>query len=150
MQLSTPIILPPLLRRHWPLAALFGALLLALLWGALWPLRGGSHELLLEVPPGARGVPPELRLTAGVRDVLLLRNRSGRPLVFGPLQLAPGAQVRLPFGEEGEQAIPMPLLAGGVLRVRVLRLPDPGWERLRWRLANLGEAVRTLPLQGPE
>lgn len=142
--------LPPSLHRHWPLTVLLGALALALLWGALWPLRGGSHELLLEVGPGARATPGEVRLTAGVRDVLLLRNRSGRPLVFGPLQLAPGAQVRLPFGEEGEQAIPMPLLPGGALRVRVLRMPDPGWERLRWRFANLGDAVRGLPLQGPD
>jgi hypothetical protein len=141
---------PPLLQRHWPLALVLGALVLALLWGALWPVRGGSHELLLDVPPGARGVPREVRLTAGVRDVLLLRNRSGRPLVFGPLQLAPGGEVRLPFEEKGEQAIPMPLLAGGALRVRVLRSPDPGWERLRWRFANLGDAVRGLPLQGPD
>ncbi|MCD2515273.1 hypothetical protein LQ564_02985 [Massilia sp. G4R7] len=146
MQLSSL----PLLRRHWPLALLSSLLGLALLWGALWPLGGGSHELLLEVPPGARGVPAEVRLTAGVRDVLLLRNRSGRPLVFGPLQLAPGAQVRLPFGEEGEQAMPMPILQGGVLRVRVVPMPSPGWERLRWRFGNLGDAVRTLPLQGPD
>ena len=138
-----------LLRRHWPLAALAAGLLLVLLWGMLWPVRGDSHELPLDVR-GGQETPTAVRLTLGVQDVLLLRNRSGRPLVFGPLQLAPGAQVRLPFGEQGEQMIPMPLLAGGVLRLRVLRLPDPGWERLRWRLANLGDAVRTLPLQGPE
>lgn len=141
---------PPFLHRHWPLAALLGALVLGLVWGALWPLRGDSHEVLLEVPAGARGVPLDVRLTAGVQDVLLLRNRSGRPLVFGPLQLAPGGEVRLPFEEEGEQAIPVPVLPGGLLRVRVVRMPDPGWERLRWRLGNLGSAIRHLPLQGPD
>lgn len=140
----------PFLQRHWPLAALSGALVLALLWGALWPVRGDSHEVLLDFPPGGRGVPLEVRLTAGVQDVLLLRNRTGRPLVFGPLQLAPGAQYRLPFEEEGEQAVPVPVLPGGLLRVRVVRLPDPGWDRLRWRLGNLGSAIRHLPLQGPD
>lgn len=141
---------PSFLQRHWPLAALLGAFALALLWGALWPVRGDSHEVLLDFPPGARGVPLEVRLTAGVQDVLLLSNRTGRPLVFGPLQLAPGARYRLPFEEEGEQAVLVPALPGGVLRVRVVRMPDPGWERLRWRLGNLGGAIRHLPLQGPD
>lgn len=140
--------LPHLLRLHWPLAALAGALLLVLLWGMLAPLRGASHELLLEV----RGPqsPAAVRLTLGVQDVLLLRNASGKLLVFGPVQLAPGGEFRLPVEAAGEQVIPCPVLPGGVLRVRVVPMPDPGMERLRWRLANFGHAVRTLPLQGPE
>ncbi|MFC0253447.1 hypothetical protein [Massilia consociata] len=141
--------LPPALRRHWPLAALAGALLLALLWGALAPLRGASHEVPVEIGPGAAG-PSTVRLTLGVQDVLLVRNRTGAPLVFGPVQLAPGAEFRLPVEEAGEQAIPCPALAGGVLRVRVVAAPDPGIGRLRWRLANAGHALRTLPLRGPE
>lgn len=142
--------LPPALRRHWPLTGLAGLAALVLLWGALAPLRGDGHELLLELAPGGRGAPSAVRLTQGVRDVLLLRNRTGAPLVFGPLQLAPGAEFRLPFEETGEQAIPCPLLPGGVLRVRVVRMPDPGWERLRWRLGNVGNAIRMLPVQGPD
>jgi hypothetical protein len=136
------------LQRHWPLASLAAALLLSLLWGMLAPLRGDSHELLLEV----RGPesPAVVRLTLGVQDVLLLRNASRKPLVFGPVQLAPGAEFRLPVEEAGERAIPCPVLPGGMLRVRIVPMPDPGWERLRWRLANLGHAVRTLPLQGPD
>ena len=34
--------------------------------------------------------------------------------------------------------------------LRVVPMPDPGLDRLRWRLANLGQAIRTMPLQGPE
>ncbi|MEX5744939.1 hypothetical protein AB3347_04550 [Massilia sp. X63] len=139
--------MPSLLRLHWPLAALGGALLLVLLWGMLAPLRGASHELLLEV----RGpdAPAAVRLTLGVQDVLLLRNATRKPLVFGPVQLAPGGEFRLPVEEAGVQDIPCPALPGGVLRVRVVPMPDPGMERLRWRLGNFGHALRTMPLQGP-
>ena len=136
------------LHRHWPLAALAAILVLALLWGALAPLRGASHELLLDIVDGAH-TPAQVRLTLGVQDVLLLRNRTRAPLVFGPVQLAPGAAFRLPVDEAGEQAIPCPVLPGGMLRVRVVPMPDPGLERLRWRLGNLGNAIRTLPVQRP-
>ncbi|KFI08593.1 hypothetical protein [Massilia sp. BSC265] len=141
--------LPELLRRHWPLAAMAGLLLLVLLWGMLWPLRGDSHELPLEVRRG-QDTPAAVRLTLGVQDVLLLRNSTGAPLVFGPVQLAPGGEFRLPVEEAGEQAIPCPALPGGVLRLRVVPMPDPGLARLRWRLANFSHAIRTMPLQGPE
>jgi hypothetical protein len=66
------------------------------------------------------------------------------------VQLAPGGEFRLPVEEAGEQEIPCPALPGGVLRVRVVPMPDPGMERLRWRLAGLGHAIRTMPLQGPD
>ena len=136
------------MRLHWPLTALAGGLLLALLWSALAPVRGASHELLLELAPG--NIPSAVRLTLGVQDVLLLRNRTGAPLVFGPVQLAPGGEFRLPVEEAGEQTIPCPALPGGALRVRVVPMPDPGLERLRWRLGNLGNAIRTMPLISPD
>ena len=138
----------PVWRRHWPLTLVGGGLLLVLLWGALAPLRGNSHELTLDIAPGS--MPSTVRLTLGVQDVLLLRNRTAAPLVFGPVQLAPGGEFRLPVEEAGEQAIPCPALAGGALLVRVVPMPDPGFERLRWRFGNLGNAIRTLPLQGPD
>ncbi len=138
----------PVVQRHWPLAVLAAALLLALLWGMLAPLRGAGHELLLEV----RGpdTPAALRLTLGVQDVLLLRNATAGPLVFGPVQLAPGGEFRLPVEEAGEREIPCPVLRGGALRLLVVPMPDPGLDRLRWRLGNIGHALRTLPLQGPD
>jgi hypothetical protein len=132
-----------------------------MLWGALAPLRTPSHERgftfhAAGVPaPGAAGqrttaLPRAIRLTLGVQDVLLLRNRDRRPHVFGPLQLLPGQEFRLPFEQAGTYAIACPDVAGGTLTVHVVRLPDPGWDRLRWRVEALGQALRTLPLVAPQ
>lgn len=142
-----------LLRRR-PFAALAGALLLLVLWAALAPLREPSHERSFTFPRAgtdgrALALPREMRLTLGVQDVLLLRNLDRRPHVFGPLQLRPGQEVRLPFEHAGNFPYACPDVAGGTLLVRVVPLPDPGWERLRWRLGGLGHALRTLPLVGP-
>ena len=138
---------------------LAGAFLLALLYGAVAPLREPSHERSFTFPrPGASAVaaarlqalPRDIRLTLGVQDVLLLRNLDRRPHVFGPLQLRPGQEVRLPFEQAGQYLYACPDVAGGVLKVSVVRLPDPGWERLRWRFGALGHALRTLPLVAPQ
>ena len=139
---------------HRSFPVLAGAALLVLLWAALAPLRKPSHERSFIFPRTQAGgralaLPRELRLTLGVQDVLLLRNLDRRPHVFGPLQLRPGQEVRLPFEQAGTFSYACPDVAGGTLLVRVVPLPDPGWERLRWRLGGLGHALRTLPLVGP-
>jgi len=141
------------LKRHWPLTVLAGLCGLALLLGMLAPLRGGSHELLLAFPStagGALALPTEIRLTRGVRDVLLLRNDGGAPVVFGPLKIGPGRELRLPFGEAGLYAYACPPVAGKMVRVRVVDAPGPGWGRLRWRLDDLRQWVRYLPLMSPD
>lgn len=135
--------------------ALAGAALLVLLWAALAPLRQPSHERSFTFPKaGANGralaLPRDIRLTLGVQDVLLLRNLDRRPHVFGPLQLRPGQEVRLPFEDAGIFPYACPDVAGGMLLVHVVPLPDPGWERLRWRLGAFGHALRTLPLVSPQ
>jgi hypothetical protein len=144
-----------LLRRvRWTLLA---GLLLALLWAALAPLDYPTRERPLEFPRGAavlRGsavlVPGEVRLTLGVRDVLLLRNRDLVPHVFGQVLVLPGHDFRLPFEQAGSFPFACDAAPGARVMVRVLPEPDPGWQRLRWRLQALVEAVRELPLQGPE
>ncbi|MGJ9416929.1 hypothetical protein ACHAC9_04060 [Massilia sp. CMS3.1] len=154
--------LHPILHRHWLPCAFIGALLLALLWGALAPLRTPSQERSFTFPapgraqaagplPGrALALPREIRLTLGVQDVLLLRNLDRQAHVFGPLHLLPGQEFRLPFEEAGAYAYACPDVAGGSLTVRVVRLPDPGWDRLRWRLTAFAQALRTLPLVAPQ
>lgn len=143
-------------RLQWALAAVLSA---ALLWAALAPLHYPTRERLLEFPHGAavlRGqagpvlVPAELRLTLGVRDVLLLRNRDLAPHVFGQVLVLPGHEVRLPFEQAGDYPFACDVAPASKVMVKVLPQPDPGWARLRWRLAALLDAVRDLPLRGPD
>ncbi|MGJ7918832.1 hypothetical protein ACI48D_25615 [Massilia sp. LXY-6] len=156
MHASDSIPSASLLRRlQWSLAAVVFA---ALLWAALAPLRYPTRERLLEFPRGAavlRGhtgpapVPAEVGLTLGVRDVLLLRNHDLAPHVFGQVLVLPGHVVRLPFEQTGDYPFACDAAPASQVMVRVLPQPDPGWPRLRWRLAALLEAVRDLPLQAP-
>lgn len=140
-----------LLRRlQWALAAILGAVLL---WAALAPLRYPTRELPFEFARGldsaAAPVAAEVRLTLGVRDVLLLRNRDRVPHVFGQLLVLPGHELRLPFEQAGDYPFACDAAPSSTVTVRVQSRPDPGWRRLRWRTAALLEAMRTLPLQGP-
>lgn len=143
----------PFLQRHWPLSAPAAAIGMIVLWSMLAPVKGGSHQLMLAFPPGVTvggmAVPREIRLTRGVQDVLLLRNNDRVPIVFGPLKLAPGREVRLPFGEEGVFDYVCPPVLGKVVRVRVVAAPGPGWARLAWRLDSLRQSIRYLPLRSP-
>jgi len=116
-------------------------------WAALAPLRYPTRELPLAL---AAGVPDEVELALGVRDVLLLVNHGRTPHVFGQVRVAPGGTFRLPFEEAGVFVFACDVARGSRVTVRVGPHPDPGWPRLRWRLRALVEAVRTLPVQGPE
>lgn len=134
-------------RLQWGLA---GSLLILLLWGALAPLGAETRERPLEFRRGASSLPAELRLTLGVSDVLLLRNRDRAPHVFGQVLVAPGHVFRLPFEQVGDYPFACDAAPGARMLVHVLPEPDPGWRRLRWRLQALFEDLRELPLQGPE
>ena len=137
-----------LLRRlQWSLAAILGA---ALLWAALAPLHYPTRERPFEFARGAPPVPAEVRLTLGVRDVLLLRNHDRAPHVFGQVLVLPAHTVRLPFEQPGDFPFACDLAPGSRVTVQVLPQPDPGWSRLRWRLGALLEAMRTLPVQAPD
>jgi len=136
--------------------ALAAFLLVLLGWAALAPLRYPTRELGFDFPHTAAHsaasarVPAEVWLTLGVRDVLLLRNRDREPHVFGQLRVLPGHAFRLPFEQAGEFPFACDVAPGARVLVRVLSQPDPGWARLRWRLRTLFEAVRDLPMEGPE
>jgi len=133
------------------------ALVAVLLWAALAPVRYPTRERTFVFPRGAavlRGenvglVPAEVRLTLGVRDVLLLHNRDIAPHVFGQVLVLPGRVFRLPFEQAGDYVYACDATLGQVVTVRVANQPDPGWARLGWRLRSFVEAVRTLPIEAP-
>lgn len=133
-----------------PLVWLLAALLLALAWGALAPLRYPTRELLFELAAGEAMLPSRVRLTLGVQDVLLLKNSGAAAQTVGPLRLLPGQELRLPFEQGGEYQLASSAHAGGQLRVSVAASPDPGWQRLRWRLAALAHAIRYLQPRAPD
>jgi hypothetical protein len=146
------------LRRAWPQWAVAAILLAWLLWAACAPLRYPSHERLVDFAKGSHARPVaggqgaplrEVRLTLGAQDVLLLRNSDTEPLSFGPVQIMPGKDFRLPFDQASETTFACSACPGGQMIVRVVPLPDPGWERLRWRLDAVVHAIRFLPRQGP-
>lgn len=140
-----------LLRRvRWTLG---GAVALVLLWAALAPLDYPTRELPFDFPRGAARssqVAGQVRLTLGVRDVLLLRNRDAVAHVFGQVLVLPGHAFQLPFEQAGNYPFACDAAPDARVMVRVLPEPDPGWRRLRWRLQALFETLRDLPVQGPE
>ena len=76
-------------------------------WAGFAPIDPPSREALFEIPRGTWArrmsgskieiLPAEIRLTLGLRDILVLRNLDEVPQIFGPTLLMPGQSLRLPF-----------------------------------------------------
>lgn len=158
-----PLLRPPLrplLLRYWPHWTILACALAALMYGAFAPFGHASREQLFEIPAGTHArrmqgeqvdiLPSEIRLTLGVRDVLLLRNRDSVPQVFGPVLVMPGQDFRLPFEQAADYQFACSAHASGQMTVRVVPQPDPGADRLRWRFDALVHAMRHLPVRGPD
>jgi hypothetical protein len=120
-------------------------------WAALGPIEVASHDELFEIPHGTWArrtagekidiLPQKIRLTLGINDVLLLRNADEVPHVFGPTLIMPGQSFSLPFAQASTYSFMCTAHASGQLNVIVEPGPAPGWERLRWRLGKLTNAV---------
>ena len=128
----------------WTLAA---CLVLTLAWAALAPPRAATRDLLFEIPKGTwerrmagdkvEILPSVVQLTLGVQDVLLLRNSDTVPQQFGPVLIMPGQDFRLPFEQVSENQFACTAHSSGQMTVSVVAMPDPGLDRLKWRLAAL-------------
>ena len=124
-----------------------GAALLAAAWAALAPIESASRDELFEIPQGTWArrmagdpveiLPSEIRLTLGVKDVLLLRNLDDVPQVFGPTLMMPGQSFRLPFAVASSYQFACTAHASGQMTVVVEPEPASAWARLRFRLAGL-------------
>ena len=127
------------------LLLVLGALALA----AFAPIHAASRDEPFEIPTGTWArrmagnkveiLPQTIRLTLGVHDVLLLRNLDDVPQVFGPTVIMPGQSFRLPFEVSSTYGFACTAHASGQMNVVVDPHPEPGWERLRWRVAHWRE-----------
>jgi hypothetical protein len=134
-------------RRYWFVIALAGVMIGAAGWAALAPIRIESRDRLFEIPKGTWArrmagnkveiLPAEIRLTLGVRDVLLLKNLDDVPQVFGAILLMPGQSFRLPFEMAASYQFSCTAHLSGQMTITVDPNPVSPWARLRWRAGNL-------------
>jgi len=116
-------------------------------WAALTPVRSESREQVFAIPKGTWArrmagdeveiLPSEIRLTLGVRDVLVLRNLDDVPQTFGPTLMMPGQSFRLPFAVASDYQFACTAHASGQMTIVVEPFPGTPWARLRWRVREL-------------
>lgn len=120
-------------------------------WAAFAPVQSAAREEVFEIPRGTWArrmsgekveiLPQEVRLTLGVRDVLLLRNLDEVPQQFGPTVLMPGQSFRLPFEVASSYSFACSAHVSGQMTILVQPQPLSPWSRLSWRAASLWSAV---------
>lgn len=129
-------------------------------WTSLTPIPpSSSDEELFEIPKGTWArrmagekvsiLPEQLRLTLGVRDVLLLRNLDDVPQIFGPTLLMPGQSFRLPFAVASSYQFECTAHPSGQMSIVVDPFPSTPWRRLVWRVRELSRPHRALAESEP-
>jgi hypothetical protein len=121
-----------------------------LAWAGLTPIdrvASASREEIFEIPKGTWArrmsgekigiLPDEIRLTLGIRDILLLRNQDDVPQIFGPALMMPGQSFRLPFEQASEYQFTCTAHASGQMSVIVEPYPVTPWARIHWRVREL-------------
>ena len=124
--------------------SLAAAALAACAWLSFAPIEPGSRDEIFAIPKGTWArrmsgdpveiLPDEIRLTLGVRDVLVLENHDDVPQIFGPTLMMPGQTFRLPFAVASSYVFTCTAHASGQLQVIVEPFPATPWARLRWRI----------------
>ena len=116
-------------------------------WAALAPVESKDRDQLFQIPKGTWArrmsgdkveiLPDHIRLTVGLRDVLVLRNQDEVPQIFGPTLMMPGQSFRLPFDRPAEYTFACTAHASGQMTIVVEPFPSNPWARLRWRAREL-------------
>jgi hypothetical protein len=127
----------------WAGLTLGAVLLVVVLWATLTPVTSDDRDEIFEIPKGTWArrmagdkveiLPNEVRLTLGIKDVLVLKNSDDVPQVFGPTLMMPGQSFRLPFEVASSYQFACTAHASGQMTVTVADGPAIGWERLEWR-----------------
>ena len=118
-----------------------------LAWAAFTPVVADDRDEVFEIPKGTWArrmsgdkvdiLPNEVRLTLGIKDILVLKNRDDVPQVFGPVLMMPGQTFRLPFETASSYQFACTAHSSGQMTVTVAPGPDSPWERLSWRTRAL-------------
>jgi hypothetical protein len=126
--------------------------LAAIGWIALTPIHVGVRDQVFEIPKGTWArrmagdkveiLPSKIRLTLGVKDILVLINRDDVPQIFGPVLLMPGQSFHLPFGVASSYQFACTAHASGQMTVIVDAMPVTAWARLLWRTGTLARTGR--------
>ena len=121
-------------------------------WAGLTPIESASREQPFEIPKGTWArrmagdpveiLPNEVRLTLGLRDVLVLRNLDDVPQTFGPTLMMPGQSFTLPFAVASEYQFACTAHASGQMTVIVEPFPATPWARMRYRWSALLRGLR--------
>ena len=116
------------------------------------PIHGASRDEIFTIPNGTWArrmagdkveiLPDHIRLTLGIRDILVLRNQDEVPQTFGPTLMMPGQTFRLPFERAAEYTFACTAHASGQMIIVVEPNPTTPWARVRWRLAELLRGFR--------
>ena len=123
-----------------------------LAWAGSTPVASASRDAIFEIPKGTWArrmsgdkveiLPDHIRLTLGVRDILVLRNRDDVPQIFGPTLMMPGQSFRLPFEQAAEYQFACTAHASGQMTIIVEPNPQTPWARIRWRTRELLHRIR--------
>ena len=124
----------------------------ALAWTGLTPIQSSSRDAIFEIPKGTWAhrrsgeniaiLPDRIRLTLGIRDILVLRNLDEVPQVFGPTLMMPGQSFRLPFEKASEYQFACTAHASGQMTIIVEPNPVTPWARILWRARALVHELR--------
>lgn len=119
----------------------------ALLGVGFIPIQAPSRDQVFEIPKGTWArrmsgdkveiLPDHIRLTLGLRDILVLRNHDDVPQIFGPTLMMPGQSFRLPFERAAEYQFACTAHASGQMTIVVEPNPATPWARLLWRAREL-------------
>jgi hypothetical protein len=137
--------------RRWLGLSVVAIALGAAAWASLTPIRTDSRDVLFEIPKGTWArrmagnkieiLPSRIRLTLGLKDILVLKNLDDVPQIFGPTLMMPGQSFRLPFAVASDYQFACTAHASGQMTIIVEPMPSSPWARLWWRLRELPGAI---------
>src|SRR5262249_53022706 len=89
-------------------------------------------------------LPDHIRLTLGVRDILVLRNHDAVPQIFGPTLMMPGQSFRLPFEQAAVYTFSCSAHPSGQMIISVDPYPTTPWAKIGWRAQESWWHIRLL------